>query len=170
MFLAFNHHGCGHYDALIYESKLEPVTNDKVSKTLGCTCGRGDKGISDHCVVKQAKYTVVIRCPCLKRKIPCTNDCSCKNCHNEFGTKHAETSKRRHRERHQWQLQIRNTIQSGIGMCENMQTGSRTMCEFFVLEEILSYCTQHTIERNADNVHIIYSAVQEVSRGLEITT
>ena len=53
-------------------------------------------------------------------------------------------------------------------MNEKIQPGSRTVYEFFILEEVVKYCIQQCIEVSAMNIHIIYSAVVELARGLDI--
>ena len=53
-------------------------------------------------------------------------------------------------------------------MNEKIQLGTRTVYEFFILEEVVKYCNQQCIEVSATNIHIIYSAVVELARGLDI--
>ena len=63
VFAAFNHHSCGHYYAIAYTPALQPslaVASPSFVQKQGCTCGRGDKSVSNHCVVKQFKYTTII--------------------------------------------------------------------------------------------------------------
>ena len=172
--VAYNHHGCGHYDAIDYVDtssiSMIPTRQSDVGRHVGCTCGRGDKSVSHHCIVKQAKYTTITRCPCLKEKKPCTIKCSCKNCHNEYGCKPIESKKtQRLRQKHKWQVQIEKNLDFGIQMSEQMQRGTRTVYEFFVLEEIIKYCNEHDIQPSAHNVLIIYNATEEIARGLDIT-
>lgn len=48
--VAYNHHGCGHYDAVDYVDtssiSMIPTRQSDVGRHVGCTCGRGDKSVS----------------------------------------------------------------------------------------------------------------------------
>ena len=165
--VAFNHHGCGHYDAIDI-SNLPFLRENHQSdiQGKGCTCGRGEKGTSSHCIVKCAKYTTIVRCPCLKAKIPCTMTCACKNCSNENGRKETHNIKGQGRQRHKWQINIEKSMELALTRGEQVTPGVRTMFEFFILEEILNYCNTHSIEQNTQTVLMIYNAAHEISKGL----
>ena len=133
--IAFNHLGCGHYDAIEYVPIQTAPTPTTSVGSRGCTCGRGDKSSSTHCILKEAKYTTVVRCPCLKQKKPCTLQCSCRNCHNEHGQRLATTkSPMRKRKKHKWQVHIPTSMKYGIQMGEKNSPGNRSMFELFVME------------------------------------
>ena len=51
---------------------------------------------------------------------------------------------------------------------ENMQVGSRTIYEYFVLEEILDHCQQRSFESSVHNISAIYNATKELCKGLDI--
>ncbi|KAJ7380636.1 hypothetical protein OS493_007001 [Desmophyllum pertusum] len=96
IYLAFNHAGPGHYDAVVIcESTVstglpdpEPV-HDKPLKVCGCRCGKGaaqkrsvDGGLKLFCVQIPGERRV--SCPCFLAQQGC-NNCKCCNCGNYYG-------------------------------------------------------------------------------------
>ena len=125
LLVAFNHHGCGHYDAIDYgpdiTSKFICSSETQKTGTRGCTCGRSYKSNSLHCVPKKTKYTEIVRFPCLSNEKPCTRGCSCKNCNNSFGQKETQVSRERKRKKHKWQVSIRPSVQYGMFLGEKIK-------------------------------------------------
>ena len=72
--------GPGHYDVAIFndQSTCTPSTREF------CLCGSNKtiKGIP--CTLSKS-YSA--RCPCYNNQCPCSNDCICKGCQNNFGSK-----------------------------------------------------------------------------------
>ena len=86
VYLAYNHNGLGHYDAVV------PVASESTSTTVVevpktridyCTCGKNAvTQEAESCVPITSKYTTTIRCSCLKSNRMCTSLCRCVNCGN----------------------------------------------------------------------------------------
>ena len=161
---AFDHHGSAHYDAIEHD----PVPKVKTAPTIaGCTCGKGDKTSAKHYILKQAKYTTIMRCPCLKQRKACTQKCHCRNCHNPHGQRLTiNSSPLRQRRKHKWQVDIPKSMTYGMKMGEEISPGKRTVFEF----EILKYCDNAiTSAEQTENILAIYTATEEVARGLELS-
>ncbi len=47
--------------------------------------------------------------------------------------------------------------------------GPRTLLEYLLISQILSYCRQNEVEANLDTVDMFYSTCVEVARALEIS-
>ena len=59
------------------------------------------------------------------------------------------------RQRHPWQITMPKSGLLALEEGEAVKMGPRSMEEFFVLEECVSYCAKECIDINADNIHII---------------
>ena len=68
----------------------------------------------------------------------------------------------RKRPRHSWQITPLSSAKYAIHAGEKINPGSRTLLEFFALENILSYCTKQDISITAANIAIIYNAMAEL--------
>lgn len=68
-------------------SALEPITKPtpKKVKTSVCSCGRSGKIENRSACTDGFNYKS--RCPCLKEKRKCNDECSCNGCENPFGRK-----------------------------------------------------------------------------------
>ena len=136
--IAFDHHGSGHYDAIEHD----PVPKAKTAPTIaGCTCGKGDKTSAKHRILTQAKYTTIMRCPCLKQRKPCTQQCHCRNCHNPHGQRLTiNSSPLRQQRKHKWQVDIPKSMMYGMKMGEEISPGKRTMLPNGRDSKVLQQC------------------------------
>ena len=177
IYLAFNQSGAGHYDSVVLcASPIKPLavpSSTRISDDGPCSCGKNDKMNKSHCHPITSKYTTVVYCKCCKNNKPCTNMCKCKMCKNPFGTRKitADTSEvhvSRKRPRHQWQIHVSKSVKFAIDVGEDVNTGSRSMLEFFVLESILKHCLQEKIEIIPANIEKIFNAIVEIADTLDV--
>ena len=98
IYLAYNHAGPGHYDAVIFNETITAASSDDPnpkevqdapSKVGGCRCGKGaahkrtaDGAIKSFCVQIAGERRV--SCPCFLAQQGC-NNCRCFNCANRYG-------------------------------------------------------------------------------------
>lgn len=98
IYLAYNHAGPGHYDAVIVNETITAASSDDPnpkevqdapSKVGGCRCGKGaahkrtaDGAIKTFCVQIAGERRV--SCPCFLAQQGC-NNCRCFNCANRYG-------------------------------------------------------------------------------------
>ena len=95
----------------------------------------------------------------------CSDHCKCKSCENPHGKRGLiESPLKKKRRRHEWQLA---TQRSSTFARETLNFGSRSLLEFFALEQVLSHCIRMDIETNSDNIAKIYNAMVEISRNEE---
>lgn len=167
LFLAYTQYGPGHYDGLTEDAKDSPST-DSASQPLAnvvshCSCGKNDKKNSTHCHPKVKKYTSVCLCPCYNSNVRCSDNCRCKCCNNPLG-KHnvAEYPPARKRPRHSWQKTMQSSAKFAIHKGESINPGSRSLLEFFAMEQVLSHCNKQEILVTAENIATIYNAMAEV--------
>ena len=159
VYLAFSSTGCGHYDAVMKDSSLSQTTSPEVTKAKNqCNCGENavDTG-NTHCLPIVSKYGSTIRCPCLKNKKAL---CRCKNCDND---KQPITQKRRP---HSHQIAIDKSAVFGRKEGEDMDLGNRSILEFFILEEVLSFINHHDLESDNETLHSLYNAIVDVVESL----
>lgn len=111
IYLAFNHAGPGHYDAVIFRDPVtnsssncedeilspSPNTDDTRSPLLACRCGKGrakkrsaDGNLKEFC--GQIPGECRVSCPCFLSRQGCKN-CNCLNCGNYFEKQEKSTSK-----------------------------------------------------------------------------
>ena len=92
IFIAFNHCGTGHYDAVIEAQKPEPTSevccpadkpNDsEKNKSECCRCGQSAKK-KDKVITSCDKFRK--RCRCFQGLRGCTKNCQCYGCENPHG-------------------------------------------------------------------------------------
>ena len=71
MYLTYNVHGAGHYNALAYI-----ISSEKLKSY--CHCGVNSKVHSNlSCTSEDETATYNRQCPCLKQVIPCRSMCAC---------------------------------------------------------------------------------------------
>ena len=154
--VAYTQCGSGHYDGV----SIIPDNEEPLKHTSPCRCGKNDKGSKEHCIKIASKYTAVIKCPCLKRNSGCQELCYCKNCNNPLGKKRHSEMPRRKRSKHEWQNYPQtSSFQFAQVKGEDISTGSLTMLEFFVFENIFSFCEEEGIEQTASNIITIYNKI-----------
>ena len=159
LLVAFNQYGAGHYDGVL--PKPERTPGPTVSKKVKCSCGKTNRGEQAHCQEIQHKYTTTVRCPCLKNKLGCSLDCSCKNCHNPNGQNITADRPKRKRAKHDWQQVDHHTSLEFAKMKhELLSSGPLTKFEFFLLENILTYCSEEGIDETPENISSIYDSIQ----------
>ncbi len=157
LMVAFNQYGQGHFDGVI-PLPLQLGSSSNVENMTSCTCGKNDKSGGSHCSEIKYKYTTKISCPCLKAGEGCHAKCVCKNCSNNIAKRPPKTIVKRQRHKHQWQ---KHEITKSIAFAEKKQervvTGPPTKLEYFILETILSYCSENELEANSDIISSIYN-------------
>lgn len=157
LFLAYNQYGPGHYDGLIEEDATltqhggtQPLQNAIASH---CSCGKNDKNSKTHCHPKTHKYTSVCFCPCYNKKIGCSDHCRCKSCSNPIGKRttvdHPPAKKR---PRHIWQKPMKSSANFASKAGERINPGSRSLLEFFAMEQVFSHCINKEISSTAENI------------------
>jgi hypothetical protein len=162
VFVAYNHSGCGHYDAIITEETSLP----SAAPHKGCHCGKSKSDRSQgSCWPMKTKYTEIIRCPCLRGKKACSTTCSCKNCKNP---KPEPSTKSRRRSKHQWQVPIPKSGVFALQSGEAVETGPRSLQEYFLLHQCINYCQQECIETSADNVLLIYNVLARAQEHVNL--
>ena len=173
VFLAYVHHAAGHYDAVVLKDVSVLPHNDIPTdvddvEQIHCTCGKRDKGDSPkHCIQTTSTYgTLMIKCPCLKKKQPCSHKCRCKNCENPCGqSTSGPPAKRQKRFAHSWQREHLKSSLFASAAKENVSLGPATMLEFFVLENIIEHCSSQA-DITTEIVHILYDAVASIAATL----
>lgn len=170
VFLAHNHNGLGHYDALqtiekasiaqLFDSNSAPSASSS-----SCNCGKNDKLNKKHCVSTTSKYgSVITKCSCLSSGKGCTNECKCKQCENPKGTPSISAGPKRKRYKHDWQITVPKSADFLMMTEECISTGSVTVLEYFVLEDIIKYCSQEQLTVSAEVICIIYNGIIAISQ------
>ncbi len=162
LFLAYNQFGPGHYDGLSTKVESAHISPPMEINTSCCTCGKSDKK-NTHCHPKTRRYSTVCFCPCYNSKKGCSPQCKCKSCDNPLGKHVNESPSARKRPRHNWQIPTPHSATFAIQAGESLNCGSRSLLEFFTMEEILRHCIRREIPTTSDNITIIYNAIVEVS-------
>lgn len=157
LMVAFTQFGPGHYDGVIPKDRIS-----EHAKSTKCSCGKNDRNGGTHCNAVKYKYTTICRCPCLKNNTACTELCKCKNCCNPHGRQEStgDTHKRK-RSKHAWQkYKHMSSIEFAHSKLERVSTGPLTKVEFFLLENILSYCnSEEDTETTPESIHKIYETI-----------
>ena len=133
-----------------------------------CTCGKNFKSSlqteTSHCVPISSKYTKTIRCCCLRNKRMCTSLCRCKNRDNEYGRKPGDLEPRRKRQRHSHQI---SAVLFGLNLGEEINCGSRSILEFFLLEGVYEFVTSQDLQESSNSMSLIYNAIADVAGSFE---
>ena len=171
LFVAFNQFGPGHYDGLTIKTDNEDKESDtpKQIEITYCTCGKNDRKGSTYCHPKTRRYSTTCLCPCYNNKRGCSENCKCKFCENTFGKRDVDKSLpgARKRPRHNWQLPVLSSAAFALQEGEILNHGSRSLLEFFILEQIFSYCIKHKSPMMPNDIDIIYNAVVELCTNQE---
>ena len=158
LMVAYNQYGAGHFDGVIHNEQTS--TGSDVKEHIVCTCGKNDKSNKEHCCEVKHKYTSSINCPCLKHKKGCGKDCKCRNCTNIHGSRPILAAGRRCRQKHEWQLhKSPNSREYASFKQETLTTGPLTKHEYFLLENILLYCSKQDIDVNVENITALYMEI-----------
>ena len=165
VYLAVSNCSCGvHYDAVRAEFASLPLVTTEDNSTKFCTCGKNVKSPeaeTPHCVPIASKYATTIRCWCLRNKKMCTSQCRCRNCDNEYGTKPHDLEPSRKRQRHSHQISAGKSVLFGAGLGEEMNSGSRSILEFFVLEGVYDFIKKSE-ELQESMLCLIYNAIADI--------
>ena len=171
LFVAFNQFGPGHYDGLTIKTDNEDKESDtpKQIEITYCTCGKNDRKGSTYCHPKTRRYSTTCLCPCYNNKRGYSENCKCKFCENTFGKRDVDKSLpgARKRPRHNWQLPVLSSAAFALQEGEILNHGSRSLLEFFILEQIFSYCIKHKSPMMPNDIDIIYNAVVELCTNQE---
>lgn len=161
LMVAFSQYGPGHYDGVVPKPTIpESVGNIK------CSCGKNDTNDANHCCEIKHKYTSTCRCPCKRNGRGCTSECRCKNCMNPLGQRPLTDIPKRKRFKHDWQQhRSMRSIDLAELKQEKIVSGPFTKVEFFLLENILSYCVDNDIEVMCENIHLIYMQVMSAVKN-----
>lgn len=154
--VTYNQYGAGHFDGVVQNESTSIHADDHTV----CTCGKSDKSTKEHCCEVKHKYTSSINCPCLKQKRGCGKNCKCRNCANIHGKRATPAVGKRCRQKHEWQLHKSSTSREYANFKqETLTTGPPTKLEYFILENILQYCSQQNIDINVQNITGLYTVV-----------
>lgn len=176
LFLAYNMHGPGHYDAVCHINTIQDKENTQGQSQLErCTCGRNSsKGVS--CVYSLYHYST--KCPCFKAGRSCNCNCRCKGCKNPNGqrpdikTSHTSVHKRK-RDRHDSQdypLRGKKTAKFMEEVSEEVTTGSMNNFEYLLISAIIQHSYPDTedwtdVERFDTNVIIkSFEAIKNITQ------
>ena len=165
IFVAFNQHGAGHYDAVTWSNtEFDHQKDAPALSEASCSCGRKGKTDSAACIVRfQDSYAS--KCPCYHAKKACGPKCRCKNCLNPYGQKvrntGAETNSPKHiRASYEMQSHSLRGTKGEIFMeevGEPIVTGPSTNIEFLVVVLIMK-----VLNTDSD-----YSAVASVYKSVQ---
>ncbi len=165
LFIAFNQFGPGHYDGLTIKVDERADTKpDPPKEIIIVHVVRMTRRETHNCHPKTRKYSTTCLCPCYNNKRGCSHNCKCKFCENPLGKRNLEESLpgARKRPRHNWQIPVLSSASFALQEGEILNHGSRSLLEFFILEEILSYCIKHKTPMIPNDIEIIYNAVVEL--------
>ena len=175
LFLAYNQFGPGHYDGILIEKDSDQVSTEPQPQievnTVSCTCGKNDKKNSTHCHPKTRKYSTVCMCSCYNGEKGCSQYCKCKSCKNPLGrhteNRDAGSAQPQKRPRHNWQISIPKSATFALQKGEILNCGTRSLLEFFTLEQVLSQILKQGTLPTPNNIAKIYNAAVEVSATQE---
>ena len=177
LYVAFNHIGAGHYDAVSIANNQQsisdvshPEKSAQAHNNIMCTCGKGDKhySITKRCTTMKFKYTTTIRCPCLSAGRPCTTLCICHNCCNPKGVRPTNSPvKMRKRSKHVWHTRSTKSVEF-IQEQEKTVTGPRTLLEYLLVSQLIKYCRNDGTDISLDTVSMLYTLCVEVAQALEM--
>ena len=166
--LAFNHHGAGHYDTVVFTDASDDnqSNGDEVCTTPSsteqsfdavhkCSCGKNvknDDGIYAACVTLN-RYSS--RCPCYNNQHGCYSNCICKHCENPFRKSqsplHVIAGPSRKRIKHS----LSTTTTPGKAFMEKMEVNVEKLwspTEILIFECILQLLYSLDIPITADNM------------------
>ena len=183
LFVSFNASGCGHYDyACLGDKESEQLENKKQSGKkvnkeerphVFCSCGVSRKGqgpSSNICNNVTGSYSS--RCKCLKARVRCGGNCTCKGCSNPFGQRNTGNTEMEcaPRKRRKFDFQNSTTLKSQEYLDEKgepLRDGALTKEEFFVVEELIKLIHDTGEELSAESLLGYYAFVQALSCTLE---
>lgn len=84
----------------------------------------------------------------------CTSLCRCKNCDNEYGRKPGNLEPRRKRQTHSSDFSRKKCILFGRNLGEEINCGSRSILEFFLLEGVYEFITSQDWLNKLNESHI----------------
>ena len=182
IYVAFNHGGCGHYDAVdAGVSHLTDGANDDttsvpdynlVPEKKCCRCGKGgakDKNQRTFC--HQVPGVRRCQCPCYTNHVECTELCKCNNCNNPLGSRSAETHsvpQKRKREKHSFQELHQDTLTYMLDHGEQPCSPKWSLLEKFLLQNLLDKLIQvgHTIDDL--DITVLYNQLVDIVVELSI--
>lgn len=137
LFAAYSREGLGHYDALFEnQQRMETVEEVSAKPTQRCTCGMNSKEVKNVCCKRQAggSRQYASRCPCLKVKQSCGENCKCNGCDNPYGKKTSiGKSTKRKRSKDQFGGERKRGLQFMIDNDESVSDGKWTDEENLIL-------------------------------------
>jgi len=153
LFVAYNHIGEGHYDAVAINKKnlLKSVSNSF------CRCGvNGDRPSCCNTEVYQT------RCKCFKRGSGCSQFCKCKNCSNKYGKR--IINKKRNRMSHEQRSTLPNSREFAEGRLEKIKYGPWNLLENVILTHVVANFAENLEELTTENILKGYNEVVSFSR------
>ena len=183
LFVSFNASGCGNYHyACLGDKKSEQLENEKQSREkvnkverphVSCSCGVSRKGqgqLSNICNNVVGSYSS--RCKCLKARVQCGGNCTCKGCSNPFGQWNTRNTEMEcsPRKRRRFDFQNSTTLKSQEYLDEKgepLRDGALTKEEFFVVEELIKLIHETGEELSAESLLRYYAFVQTLSCTLD---
>ena len=193
LYLAFNHSGCGHHDAVVesvYASNTEEMVqesgpvDDKSNKIdekqnrseeKGCRCGRGAaRQNKKRTFCFQVPGERRTQCPCLRELKRCSQACNCCNCNNPHGKKSANTvpvknipkSRPRKREKHSLQGLRKTSLDYMIECGENPKDPNWNTMEKYVLKSLVDHIIEKGGALNEDDITPLYNELVDIVKEL----
>lgn len=174
LFVSFNAAGCGHYDYVFMENvqsmpekQQEKKTNEKNSKRpeVSCSCGVSRKSqgpLPNICNNVIGSYSS--RCKCLKARVGCDGNCTCRGCSNPFGQRQnaAAEMKCAPRKRRKFDIQNSSKLKSQAYLeakGEPLRDGALTKEEFFLLEELIKLFHERGKELSSASLLAYYNFI-----------
>ena len=94
------------------------------------------------------------------------SQCQCKKCNNPNGKRPEESlRKSRKRSRHPWQTTIPKSAVFALEEGESIKTGSRSVPEFFLLDQCLAYCRRENVDSTPENLHVLYNTLVDIAKA-----
>ena len=161
IYIAFNHGGCGHYDAV---DPISPLTDEENGSAMGvsvsnvkdsshfpekkgCKCGKdGAKEKKGRTFCHQVPGGRRSQCPCYRNHVECTDQCKCNNCGNPLGLRPAQcppeamsysVPQRRQREKHSFQESHKDSLSYMLEHGEKPHSPKWSLLEKFLLQNML---------------------------------
>lgn len=187
VYLAFNHSGCGHYDAVVASTTLHvrqsvdidiTASNNQDDSLIkisdegnGCRCGRGAaRKDKKRVFCFQVPGERRVQCPCFRALKNCSTMCQCFNCKNPHGGKPEKLAVSklgfRSREKHNF-TGLRNTSLQYMLQCgEKPKDPNWNSMEKCVLKSLVDKVIEKGEVLNESAITSWYNELVEIVKGL----
>ena len=176
LYVAFNHVGAGHYDAVSFNREIDSAGNISVGPqdtpcVSRCTCGKNNKHSQvKRCVSLKLKYTTTI--PAYQPVIHALNFVLATIVPIQKGLIKPSNSscsgKLRQWHKHAWNSKFSKSVEFAYKQQEKTKEGPHTLLEYLLISEILKYCWNNVMNVTVDLVHMLYNSSVELVQVLEV--